>query len=314
MIGSGLKKLAVENGMKIAQGVAYGSLQGFAATMCEGNGWKSITFSTAISDPLKKDEFMQAVNSVNIQRIYRVQNLGMAPRNIQVVFLDNPGTMKKIQEFLEWFLPLLRQAGATMANICPECGGEVVNGRWMLIDGVAHHMHEGCAQRVSSEIGEENARRGQEDQGSYIRGILGALLGAALGAIVWAVVLNLGYVASLVGLLIGFLALKGYDMFKGKQGKGKVAILIVAIVFGVLLGTFAAETFTVIGLINNGELNLEIAQAPLLVLAVLKDDPEYAAGVGGNVLMGLLFAALGVFTLLRNAGRAVAGTKVKSLE
>jgi len=44
------------------------------------------------------------------------------------------------------------------------------------------------------------------------------------------------------------------------------------------------------------------------------DDPEYAAGVGGNVLMGLLFAALGVFTLLRNAGRAVAGTKVKSLE
>jgi len=75
----------------------------------------------------------------------------------------------------------------------------------------------------------------------------------------WAVVLNLGYVASLVGLLIGFLALKGYDLLKGKQGKGKVAILIVAIVFGVLLGTFAEETFTVIGLINNGELNLEIA-------------------------------------------------------
>ena len=36
MVGSGLKKFATENGMKVAQGVAYGNLQGFAATMVEG--------------------------------------------------------------------------------------------------------------------------------------------------------------------------------------------------------------------------------------------------------------------------------------
>ena len=35
--------------------------------------------------------------------------------------------------------------------------------------------------------------------------------------------------AAVGGLLIGFLALKGYDLFKGKQGKGKVAILIVIV-------------------------------------------------------------------------------------
>ena len=124
----------------------------------------------------------------------------------------------------------------------------------------------------------------------------------------------MGYVASVVGLLIGFLALKGYDLLKGKQGKGKVAILIVVIILGVLLGTFAAEMFTVITMINDGELNLEIAEAPLLVLAVLIEDPEYAGAVGGNALMGLLFAALGVFSLLKKAGKAVAGTKVKNLE
>lgn len=314
MIGSGLKKLAKENGMKVAKGVAYGNLQGFAATMSEGAGWKSITFSTVITDPEKKDLFMQNVNSVDIQRIYRVQNLGIAPRNIQVVFLDNPGTMKKIQEFLVWFIPLLRQAEATTVNVCPECGGEVISGRWVMIDGVAHHLHESCAQLVASQIGEENDRRIADTKGSYFTGFLGALIGAVLGAIVWAIVLNMGYVASIVGLLIGFLALKGYDLLKGKQGKGKVAILIVVIILGVLLGTFAAETFTVITMINDGELNLTVAEAPLLVLAVLIEDSEYAGAVGGNALMGLLFAALGVFSLLKKAGQAVAGTKVQYLE
>lgn len=183
-----------------------------------------------------------------------------------------------------------------------------------MIDGVAHHMHESCAQLVSSQISEENDRMVAESKGSYFTGFLGALLGAVIGAIVWAIVLNMGYVASVVGLLIGFLALKGYDLLKGKQGEGKVAILIVVIILGVLLGTFAAEMFTVITMINAGELNLEIAEAPLLVLAVLIEDPEYAGAVGGNALMGLLFAALGVFSLLKKAGQAVSGTKVKCLE
>ena len=314
MIGSGLKKLANENGMKVAQGVAYGSLQGFAATMCEGSGWKSITFSTMITDPEKKDLFMQNVNSVDIQRVYRVQSLNIAPRNIQVVFLDNPGTMKKIQEFLVWFIPLLRQAEATTANVCPECGGEVISGRWVMIDGVAHHMHESCAQLVSSQISEENDRMVAESKGSYFTGFIGALLGAVIGAIVWAIVLNMGYVASVVGLLIGFLALKGYDLLKGKQGKGKVAILIVVIILGVLLGTFGAYTFQVIRLINDGTFRLELVQAPIYVLALLEGDPSFRSEVLGNVLMGLLFAALGVFSLLKKAGKAVAGTKVKNLE
>lgn len=314
MIGSGLKKLAAENGMKVAQGVAYGSLQGFAATICEGSGWKSITFTTLIADPVKKDEFMGAVNSVDIQRVYRVQNLGIAPRTIQVVFHDNPGTMKKIQEFLTWFIPLLREAGATTANICLECGGELAGGRWIMVNGVAHHMHESCAQKTVDAIDADNTRREQENTGSYGMGVLGALGGSVLGAIVWAIVLNMGYVASLVGLLIGFLAEKGYNLLKGKQGKGKVVILICAIIFGVLLGTFAADAFTVIGMINDGEMHIDFVQVPLYILALFVQEPEYRSAAIGNILMGLLFAGLGVFSLLRQTGKAVAGTKVKYLE
>ena len=41
MIGSGLKKLAQENGMTVSNGVAYGSLQGYAATLSQGRGQDS---------------------------------------------------------------------------------------------------------------------------------------------------------------------------------------------------------------------------------------------------------------------------------
>jgi len=42
---------------------------------------------------------------------------------------------------------------------------------------------------------------------------------------------------------------------------------------------------------------------------LLAEDVEYAGAVGSNVVMGLLFAALGVFTLLIKAGKEVSGTK-----
>ncbi len=137
MIGSGLKKLAAENGMKVDKGVGYGSLGGFAATLSEGAGTKQIMFTTVFTDSVRRAALMDQVNSVDIKKHFRVQDMIFLPRGIQVVFADNPGTMKKIQEFLDWFLPLLRDHSATPANVCTECGQEIMVGRWVLVNGTA---------------------------------------------------------------------------------------------------------------------------------------------------------------------------------
>lgn len=298
--------------MKVAHGVAYGSLCGYAATLSEGSGFKQILFSTKVAD---RDALLNAVNEVNIQRIYRVQELNISPNSIQIVFLDNPGTMKKIQEFIGWFIPLLQQFGATGSSICAECGSEAVGGRWVMIDGIAHYFHDSCARKVRQEIelSEETAR--QEAVGSYGSGAAGALLGAVLGAVVWALVLLAGYVASIVGLLIGWLAEKGYNLLKGKQGKGKIVILIIAIIVGVLLGTFSAEVLSLIVAINDGLVeDLSVADAPLAIIALFAMDAEYRTSMILNIGMGLLFAGLGVYALLRKAGRDVADTKIVDLE
>jgi len=309
MIGSALKKLAVENGMKVSNGVAYGSLRGYAATLSEGAGYKQIAFSVSFTDPAQKALFMDAVNDVDVEKLYRVQHLSIASRNIQVVFFDNPGTMKKVQEFLDWFIPLLDQYSATKADVCAECGAQISSGCWKLVDGIAHHMHESCGEKVRAQISEENATRKEKSEGSYGQGLIGALVGAAIGAIVWAFVLHMGYVASLVGLLIGFLAEKGYNLLGGKQGKGKVVILIVAVVSGVLIGTFGADVITIVSMISNGETFLTYADIPSTLLLLLKEDPQYRSAVISNILMGLLFAGIGVFALLRKTGKAVADAK-----
>ena len=315
MIGSGLKKLAREYGMNIDKGVAYGSLGGFNATMSEGANYKQITFVTTIADPVKQMELQTVLNGRNLQKEFRVTNLTFTPKNIQVVFYDTIGTMKKIRAFLDFFHPLLAESGAAPANICSECGCEVMGGVWKLIGGVAYYMHNPCADKVCREIAAGDETRREEAEGSYITGFVGALLGSMVGAVLWAVVLYFGYVASLVGLVIGWLAEKGYNLFKGKQGKGKIAILIIAIIIGVLLGNLGADVIALVQMIAAGQLpELTYGDIPALILLILLEDTGYLTATLSNIGMGLLFAALGVWGLLRRANAEVADTRIVDLK
>lgn len=314
MIGTGLKKMARENGMQTGHGVAYGSLRGFGATLSEGAGWKQIVFSTSISDAANRAYFMDAVNSVDVDKLYRVQKLGISTKFIQVTFLDNPGTMKKMYEFLDWFIPLLETYGAARADVCCECGFPVTSGTWALVNGNACCFHDSCARKVKQELEAENQTRREESTGSYLTGALGAFGGALLGSVVWALVLVMGYVASIVGLLIGWLAQKGYDLLHGRQGKAKVLILILAIIFGVVAGTLASDVIFLVQMISDGELpGFVMTDIPFLMAAVMTDG-EYLLATGGNVLLGLLFAALGVFSMLRKTGKDVADAEYVELK
>ena len=63
MIGSGLKKFALENGLKVAQGVGYGNFRGYAATLSEGSGYKMIVLTTKFTDPEALQQLQQKMDS-----------------------------------------------------------------------------------------------------------------------------------------------------------------------------------------------------------------------------------------------------------
>ena len=315
MVGSGLKKLANEHGMTVDKGIAYGSLGGYAATMTEGSGYKLIVFSVQFTDLANRSRIADMLNGMDLKKQYRITNNTVDAQTIQFVFHDTIGTMKRIRAFVDWFVPMLKEYGATGVDICAECGMEMTSGKWILVNGIAYHVHEACVARVRNSIETENNRKQEEDTGNYITGTIGAFAGATLGAAVWGVVLYMGYVASLVGLLIGWLAEKGYSLLHGRQGKAKVLILILAIVFGVLLGTLAVDVVTLAAMISGGELpGLVMADIPTMIWILFTEEPEYRSATMSNILMGLFFAALGVFALLRKTGKEVVGATFAELK
>lgn len=326
MIGPGLKKFAQQHGMKIARGVAYGSFYGYAATFCEGSGWKRIVVSTRFPNPAKRDELRTALAQHNLSTQYRVKSLEIFEDGIGILFLDNPGTMKKIEAFCQWFFPQLAGYEATGADICSECGAPILDGGcWKLLHETAHHMHRSCAQKLQEQLDAEAAQQQQEETGSCVTGLIGALVGALLGAVVWGLVLHMGYMASIVGFLIGFLAEKGYTLLKGRHGKGKLLILAGATIFGVLLGNIGYDAViwameiakyapNAVVTLNGIEIPVSYGDIPMLIGYFFTNDPEYQSGMILQCLMGIGFALLGVWGILRNAKKETTAPKVIDLE
>ena len=316
MIGSGLKKFAATNGLSVGGGVGYGVLHGFQVTLSEGSGFKQIIVNTKFPDVEKLNALQATLNSVNLQREYRVQQLSFASNGVVIVFLDNPGTMAKIEAFTDWFFPLLAEADAYRAGICPECGAPLDSSSvWRLVDGVAGLYHPACAEKLSRELADEQSAKEQADSGTYVSGTIGALIGALIGAVVWSLVLSAGYVASIIGLLIAFLADKGYDLLKGRQGKGKIVALIVSVILGVAVGTVFSEFIGLAGLIDEGYFVPEITYANIPELFfMLMEDAEIAGVVFSNFFQGLLFAALGVFFFIKQAAKKVTPPKMIALK
>lgn len=175
-------------------------------------------------------------------------------------------------------------------------------------------MHESCAQEVTQGLEDNHEQQMEERTGSYATGFVGALIGALIGAVVWALVLSFGYIASFIGFIIGWLAERGYRITKGKAGTGKVVILVVVTILGVLIGTIGGDFISLAQMIGNGELpGWSYGEIPLMFLLLLMDS-KYLTSTLGNVGLGLLFGFLGVYSFLRRAGRETALTKITDLK
>ena len=295
-----LKKLAKANGMKVAYGIAYGCVNGYAVSLSRNTELPQLLISTRLPGEEDYAKLQVEMNQQNICREYGVRNVRYDPKGI---FVDFSGTPKQIQSFLERFLPTLSRFGATGAAVCAECGETMSQGTWVLIDGTVRYMHDACLKKLPTP---------QVPEGSYLLGTAGAILGSILGSILWAVVLYLGYMASIVGFVIGFLAEKGYNLLHGKQGNGKKIILILALVLGVVLGTLLSDVATVANMINEGELaGAEFSDIPMILQMTFQQSEEYRTATLGNMALGLIFAIWGAFALLAKTKRdALSGKKI----
>ena len=309
MIGSGLRKYAQSQGLTVSNGVAYGLLRGYCTTLSDGANIKSMVIVTRFPDGNVRSNFQAKMDMMRkeLGKDYRVQNLIVSEDRITVIFGDTIGTMKRIEAFIPWFLLQLEEAGASKADICSECGMQLVDGRWKLVAGTAIYVHESCGQKLREELQVEVEE--QRKEGSYLTGAVGALLGAAVGSVAWALVMLLGYISSLLGLLIGFFAEGGYRILRGKKGPLKIVILLLAVVIGVALGHIACLVVSVFREFKEYGYILSAKEVCEVIVEAMQYDPEVRASVIKDMAMGLFFAALGVIGLISRTKEEVSVPK-----
>ncbi len=315
MISSNLKKVASSHGLQVNHGIAYGQIRGYAVTLSEGNNYRRIDIITTVSDPQCLESLQNLLQDSNRTAEYLIQKVDFTPKHIVITFRNTMGSMKGFTAFIAWFFPLLDHFSATKTNTCPECGCDLSSGCWKLANGSAYYVHPSCGDRIRRRMEAEAEACNLQSPKSYGAGVVGALLGALLGAIVWALVLHIGYIAVAVGLLVGYLAERGYTLLKGKPGKAKPFIIGIAVVLAVVLGTFLSETHILARVIRGAPYaSLQyFLYMPRLLFSLMQTDPLYRADILTNLGLGLLFGLLGAFNVMKRSSSEAYDGKVIDL-
>ena len=129
-----------------------------------------------------------------------------------------------------------------------------------------------------------------------VPGIIGAIVGALIGGASIVLLSQLGYIASISGFLIAFLALKGYEWMAGRlTTKGIVLSIVLCLVVPML-----SYLMSIAIAVTQEIPELSIGQSFSLVMEMLLAG-ELWSDILSDLLMLYGFTALGAFSVIRSA-------------
>ncbi|MBD5469818.1 MAG: hypothetical protein HDR19_01500 [Lachnospiraceae bacterium] len=135
---------------------------------------------------------------------------------ITVVTKNNSNKQEKVRENVQYILDaltaFLRERNFTPC--CQTCGASTQTVGFMLKDARLHLCAD-CAARAKSE-NEVKAQERDRKSVNIIGGIIGALVGSLIGVACIVILGQLGYVAVISGIVMGYCTLKGFDKLGGK--------------------------------------------------------------------------------------------------
>lgn len=143
------------------------------------------------------------------------------------------------------------------------------------------------------------------------RGLLFSLAIVPAGVIVWTIIWQLGYMSAIVAFVVAVGAAWLYRRGSGGRigGAGIASIIVVTLVTMVLafLAGIAADVAAFLGM----DLPAALGSAEFWDTFVLNltDNPELWGDMTGDILLGLLFAALGAGSVLWNLAKEAKAAK-----
>lgn len=251
MIGTALKKLAVQYQLAVSNGIAYGYLQGSYVTLTTHPCCHRMSiYVGSVNVPLNEgEEFPPAVKcsamiTDMVTKASGEENIYGLLRNrfIPALVVNHSGSVMTLnfrldhqginglQRFVAELLPRITPLTAPLQCSC--CGGHTGGQGYpvKITDDTIVPMHTACCQ----EYVKKNHRAA-----SVLPGIIGAAAGALLGAFAWAAISHLTGIAALGCLLVLILTLGGYKLLHGKRGRIQMITIGVCMAAAVSLGILA---------------------------------------------------------------------------
>ena len=159
-------------------------------------------------------------------------------------------------------------------------------------------MTNGVPQLLAPELFAEVSRKAEQNERvraeipeNIGRGILGAFIGGVIGAAVIVLIGQLGYVAAISGVVLGYCTIGGY-----RRGAGKLSALGIAVSVVVMLAAVYLGNRVDIAITATQELDLSFGQA-FAWMHELVDTDSYTA----NLISLYLFSAIGAVPAALNA-------------
>lgn len=193
----------------------------------------------------------------------------------------------KIIKLLESLVKKLRSIN--LVNTCNSCNSDNETS-FIKYNNEVENYCENCISKIENEINSE-----LNIPNNYFRGTVGALLGAVIGSFCWIIIGYYGYFASFAGIPIALAAIKGYELFGGKQTNNKASIVIFAILVGVLFGEYVGLMLAAMKFDSAWTITSWIEQTPYLL-----NETDLLKQMLLNIGVGILFAGLGSHTIIRD--------------
>lgn len=300
MVGTAIKKFAKEKEWTIKNGISFGIYRGYMMSMQEGAGWKSLSIAARFENDDALNSAYELLNDKKIMKEYRITDSTITPSSVIISFLDNPGTMKKILEFMESFCDGLDSFCAKGVNYCSSCGQEFNSSSAVpaVMNDVVYLLHESCMDKDDETM--QHLKDEKAKDGSTLLGLIGALAGALLGAIPWAVASYFGWFVSWFGFLIGIASQKGYELLKGKESRAKGFVIIVATVIGIIIAESVAIMVSIGVMWTQEGYDFYLLDIVYSYAYALATDSSLLVAVLGEIALGFVFAALGIWSIIRN--------------
>lgn len=215
-------------------------------------------------------------------------------------------TSEEVEDQIRFILKILIGNSVPGITNCQLCNTSLDESETVLIKVNNRHMrvHETCHEKLENDIKKHNA----SNEGNYITGIVGAILFGAIGTIPWVLISIAGWYASLLGMVIALCSNFGYNLFKGKKGRVKSATLVIVLVAMVISAGFVTQLYELFKYLGEeGITDVTIIDGLRFVIAILKEDSEFAQSFITNSLMGIGFGLLGSWKIIK--GSTIEGAK-----